>query len=72
MQFTVAVLLVIIFPLLVDILTITYIFKNSRLTLANKIGWIIWVCFLPIFGAVSYFAYQKFNSVVSDTTNTKI
>jgi hypothetical protein len=62
MQFTTAVLLVVIFPILVDILTINYIFKNPRFTINKKIGWIVLVCLLPIFGAMSYFAFQKFKS----------
>ncbi|TAH02507.1 MAG: hypothetical protein EAZ15_05020 [Sphingobacteriales bacterium] len=60
MQFTLAVLLVIIFPLLVDVVTIIYIFKNNQLSQLKKILWFSIVCLLPIFGAMGYFMYVKF------------
>ncbi len=60
MQFTFAVLLVVIFPLLVDVVTILYIFKNNQLSQLKKVLWFSIVCLLPIFGAMAYFGFEKF------------
>lgn len=60
MQFALAVLLVVMFPLLVDVVTIFYIFKNQQLNPTKKVIWFAIVCLLPILGAFGYFAYIKF------------
>lgn len=63
MQFTLAVLLVVIFPLLVDFVTIFYIFKNNKFSQLKKVLWFSIVCLLPIFGALAYFMYVKFGGI---------
>jgi|GEM_PF-5123150 len=62
MQFTIAVLLVIIFPLLVDIVTVLYIIKNINFSQSKKLLWIFIVCLFPIIGAIAYFTHLKFNT----------
>lgn len=59
MQLAIAILLVIIFPLLVDVITILYIFKNQKISQSKKLLWILLVCLLPMIGAIGYFMYLK-------------
>jgi hypothetical protein len=59
MQFTVAVLLIILFPIIVDIIIILDIFKNDKLNNSKKLLWICLVCLFPIWGAIIYFFTQK-------------
>lgn len=59
MQLAIAILLVIIFPLLVDVITILYIFKNQKISQSKKLLWILLVCLLPMIGAMWYFMYLK-------------